>query len=42
MSQSNVVFAFLLVAFLIFITMRGKLRTYMRFLLGDNAAPGVA
>jgi hypothetical protein len=34
MSQSNVIFAFLFAAFVIFITMRGKLPTYLGFLLG--------
>lgn len=34
MGQSNVVFGFLFVAFLVFITMKGELRTYMGFLIG--------
>lgn len=33
LSQSNVVFGFLLVAFLIFITARGELPIYLGFLL---------
>jgi hypothetical protein len=33
-SQSNVIFAYLLIAYLIFITMRGELPIYMGFLLG--------
>lgn len=37
MPQSNVIFAFLAVAFVIFITMRGELRLYMGFLLGSSA-----
>lgn len=34
MPQSSVIFGYLFVAFLIFITMRGELRRYMGFLLG--------
>lgn len=33
MPQSNVIFAYLLAAFLIFITMRGELRIYMGLLI---------
>jgi hypothetical protein len=33
MQQSNVVFAFLFIAFLVFITARGELRTYMGFII---------
>jgi hypothetical protein len=32
--QSNVIFATLFVAFLVFVTMRGKLPKYLGFLLG--------
>jgi hypothetical protein len=32
--QSSVIFGFLFFAFLVFVTMRGELRTYMGFLLG--------
>jgi hypothetical protein len=34
MSQSNVIFAFLAMAFIIFVTVRGELPTYMGFVLG--------
>lgn len=34
MNQSNVIFAYLFGAFVIYITMRGELRTYMGFLIG--------
>jgi hypothetical protein len=34
MNQSNVIFGFLLAAFIVFITMRGELPVYMGFLLG--------
>jgi len=44
MSQSNVIFAFVGLAFLVFITMKGELPIYMGFLLSDPkgaaAAPG--
>jgi hypothetical protein len=33
MSQSNVIFAFIFLAFLFFITARGELRKYMGYLL---------
>lgn len=39
MTQSNVILAFIALAFFIFITMRGELRTYMGFLFGSTAAP---
>lgn len=43
-NQSNVIFAFLAVAFVIFITMRGEIGVYMGFLLStpktSNAASG--
>jgi hypothetical protein len=39
-SQSNVIFAFLAVAFLMLITLRGKLPTYMGFLLGEPKPAG--
>lgn len=34
MGQSNAIFAYLFIAFLIFITMRGKLPKYLGFLIG--------
>lgn len=34
MQQSNVMFIYLIIAYLIFITMRGKLRLYMGYLIG--------
>lgn len=34
MNQSNRIFAFLALAFVIFITMRGELRTYYGFIVG--------
>jgi hypothetical protein len=34
MPQTSAIVAFLLVAFLVYITMRGQLRTYMGFLFG--------
>lgn len=34
MPQSNVIFAFLFAAFIIFVTVRGNLPKYMGFLLG--------
>lgn len=37
MPQSNVIFAYLAVAFVIFITMRGELRLYLGFLLATPA-----
>jgi len=33
MQQSNVIFAFLFIGFIVFITARGELRTYMGFLI---------
>lgn len=39
MNQSNAIFAALTIAFLVFITIRGELRTYMGFLLGATAGP---
>lgn len=39
MPQSNVIFGFLAVAFVVFITMRGELRLYMGFLLADPVQP---
>lgn len=38
MSQSTVIVAFLAAAFLIFITQRGSLRTYLGFLFGNVSA----
>jgi len=35
-SQSNVIFASLLIAFIIFITVKGELPTYLGFLLGGS------
>jgi hypothetical protein len=35
-NQSNIIFAFLFVAFLVFITMRGELPTYLGFLFGST------
>lgn len=34
MAQSNAIFAFMFAAFVVFVTMRGELPTYMGFLLG--------
>lgn len=34
MPQSNVIFAYLFAAFVIFVTMRGKLPKYLGFVLG--------
>lgn len=34
MQQSNAIFAFLFLAFFVFITMRGELPKYMSFVLG--------
>lgn len=39
MSQSNRIFAFLSIAFVIFITMRGELPTYISFLTGGTGTP---
>ncbi len=42
MSQSNIIAAYLFIAFVIFITMRGELRTYLGFFVGGGtpaAAP---
>jgi hypothetical protein len=38
-SQSNVIFAYLLIAFIVFITVRGELPTYLGFLLGGTSSP---
>lgn len=38
MSQSNVIAACLFIAFIVFITMRGKLPAYLAALFGTNAA----
>lgn len=38
MNQSTIVFGFMLSAFVVFITMRGELRTYMGFLIGGGSA----
>jgi hypothetical protein len=35
MNQSNVIFAFLFAAFVIFITVRGNLPVYLGFILGE-------
>lgn len=37
-SQSNVIVAYLLIAFIVFITVRGELPTYLGFLLGGSAS----
>lgn len=37
MQQSNVIFACLFIAFIVFITMRGKLPAYLAALLGTSA-----
>lgn len=37
MNQSNVIFAFLFAAFIIFVTMRGDLPKYLGFVLGETA-----
>lgn len=34
MNQSNIIFAYLLAAFIIFITMRGELPKYLGFIIG--------
>jgi hypothetical protein len=39
MNQSNVIFGFLAAAWLIFITVRGELPTYLGFLLASPQAP---
>lgn len=39
MNQSNIIAAYLLIAFVIFITMRGELRTYLGFFFGGGTAP---
>jgi len=36
MSQSNVIAAYLFIAFVVYITMRGELRTYMGFFFGGG------
>jgi len=36
-SQSNVIFAYLLIAFIVFITVKGELPTYLGFLLGGSS-----
>ena len=41
-SQSNLIFALILFAFVVFITMRGKLPQYLQALVGTNAAPAGA
>lgn len=38
MNQSSAIFAFLAIAFIVFVTQRGELRTYMGFLFGNVAA----
>jgi len=39
MNQSNIIAAYLFIAFVVFITMRGSLRTYLGFFIGGGAAP---
>ena len=39
MPQSSVIFFFIAAAFLVFITQRGELRTYLGFLYGTAPAP---
>lgn len=38
MQQSNTIFAYLLIAFVVFITMRGELPKYLGFLLAGHSA----
>lgn len=38
-NQSNIIAAYLFVAFVIFITMRGELGVYLGFFIGGGAAP---
>lgn len=40
MQQSNAIFAFLFIAFLVFITMKGELPLYMGFLFGTSSGSG--
>lgn len=42
MQQSNIIFGFLLVAFVVFITVRGELPTYLSLLRGSSANGNVA
>lgn len=42
MPQSSVIAAYLMIAFLVFITMRGELQAYMGFLLSSPAVGGSA
>jgi hypothetical protein len=39
MDQSNIIFLYLLIAFVIFITMRNELGTYMGFVFGATSSP---
>ena len=39
MNQSNIIAAYLFAAFVIYITMRGELRTYLGFFFGGGASP---
>lgn len=39
MQQSNIIFGMILVAFIVFITVRGELQTYLTFLRGGGASP---
>jgi hypothetical protein len=40
MSQSNIIFGFLFVAFVVYATARGELGTYLNLLLRPNAGSG--
>jgi hypothetical protein len=40
--QSNAIFFFLIAAFIIFITMRGELPTYLGFLVGGSSSAPAA
>ncbi len=42
MQQSNVIFGALLIAFIVFITLRGELPTYITILRGGNVSPSQA
>lgn len=42
MQQSNVIFATLLIAFVVFITVRGELPTYLSLLRGAGGGSGAA
>lgn len=42
MPQSSAIFAFLAIAFLVFITQRGELRVYWGLLVGNTGTPSAA